>query len=382
MKKLSAISFRLSAVIAAAAFAAACQDVHGDAPAPARPVKAAEASVSPATEGIRYAVSIQPYQQIPLAFKSSGYVDRVAERRGVDGHARALQAGDTVAAGAVLARVRESDYRERVNQADSSLRELDAAQAKATLDLDRARTLFAGAALTKPDLDAAQANFDTNVARIASARAQLEMADIALRDTALVAPSAGVILDRKIEVGSLVGGGAVGFVLGDIASVKAIFGVPDSAVRRITLGQPLAVTTEAYRGATFNGKVTAISPSADSQSRVFDIEVTIPNSDGRLRPGMIGAVETAGDAAAADTTRSAPSVPLSAIVRSETHRDEYAVFVIDEVQGHTSVHARLVSLGGVQGNLVAVTKGLAAGDRVVVMGATLLKDGEIVRVIP
>jgi RND family efflux transporter MFP subunit len=372
----------LLAVAAAAIATNACREVHGEAPLAPRPVKIAAARTAEAPAGIRYAVNIQPYAQIPLAFKASGYVDSVQQRRGADGRLRALQAGDPVRAGAVLARVRESEYRERVNQAKASLAELETAEGKARLDLDRARALFTAEALVKPDLDAAQAAYDANLARIASARAQHEMAEIGLRDTALVAPSSGIILERKIEIGSLVGAGTLGFVLADVTSVKAIFGVPDSHVSRLRLGQPLAVTTEAFRGNGFAGRVTAISPSADPQSRVFDIEVSIPNTDGRLRPGMIGAVEIGSDAAASTLEIGAPAIPLTAVVRSEQQPDAYAVFVVDGSGDHAIVHTRPVTLGGVQGNLVAVTKGLEAGERVVVMGATLVKDGESVRVIP
>jgi RND family efflux transporter MFP subunit len=345
-------------------------------------VKIAAARATEAPAGIRYAVSIHPYEQIPLAFKASGYIDAVQQRRGADGRVRALQAGDAVRGGAVLARVRNAEYRERVNQAKASIAELETAIGKAHLDYERARALFAAEALVRPDFDAAQANYDANVARMASARAQHEMAEISLRDTALVAPSSGIILERKIEVGSLVGAGTLGFVLADVSSVKARFGVPDSQVSRLTLGQPLAVSTEAFRGDRFAGRVTAISPSADAQSRVFDIVVSIPNADGRLRPGMIGAVEIDGDAPASTLEIGAPAIPLTAVVRSVRQPAASAVLVVAASAHNATVRARAVTLGGVQGNLVAVTKGLEAGERVVVMGATLVKDGESVRVIP
>jgi RND family efflux transporter MFP subunit len=386
--KNEAIGYRRSALgtalilCAAAGLASGCREVKGEArPAP-RPVKAAEARPSEGSAGVRYAVSIQPYEQIPLAFKASGYIDQVLQRRGADGRLRALQAGDVVSAGAVLARVREADYRERLNQSHASLQELEAAQAKARLDLDRAKYLFGAQALTKPDLDAAQAAFDANVARIASTRAQIELAQISVRDTALVAPRSGIILERKVEVGSLVAAGSLGFTIGDVSAVKALFGVPDSLVHRIAMGQPLAISTEAFRGAQFNGRVTAISPSADPQSRVFDIEVTIPNGDGRLRPGMIGAVQVNPDASEAAAAPSTPAIPLSAIVRSNRGSDQYAVFVVPSTADEQTVQAREVTLGAVEGNLVAISAGLAPGERVVVMGATLLKDGDAVRVIP
>jgi RND family efflux transporter MFP subunit len=337
-----------------------------------------------APTGIRYAVSIQPFEQVPLAFKAGGYIDQILQRRGADGRLRTLQAGDAVPAGALLARVRDNDYRERVNQARASLDELEVAKTKAELDRERARTLFAAQALTKPDLDAAEAAFNANVARIASARAQVELAQIAFRDTALTAPKSGIVLERKVEVGSLVGSGTVGFVLGDVSVAKAIFGVPDSQVHRIVPGNPLVVTTEAFPGSSFPGRVTAVAPSADSQTRVFDVEISIANADGRLRPGMIGAVEIVADAAAAAAAADAgaPAVPLAAIVRADQHTDRYAVFVVDGSGQATTVHARTITLGAVKGNLVAVASGLRAGERVVVMGANLVKDGETVRVIP
>lgn len=380
--QVSAMTGALCALALAGVVNAGCKDVHGEAPAAPRPVKVMEVHAQKTTAPVRYSASIAPNEQITLAFKTSGYVDQVLQRRGANGRMRALQAGDPTPAGAVLARVREADYRERVNQAAGSLGELEASQAKAALDLERARTLFAAQALTKPDLDSAQAAYDVNLARITAAKAQLETARLSLGDTALVAPRSGIILDRKIEVGSLVAGGSIGFVLADVSSVKAVFGVPDSLLERLSLGQPLAVTTEAFRGRSFTGRVTAISPSADAQSRVFDIEVTIPNGDGQLRPGMIGAVELAPEPAAPSGRFAPPAVPLAAVVHSDKHPGQYALFVVSGRDLATVAQLRAVKLGAIEGNLVSVTSGIEFGERVVVMGATLLKDGDAIRVIP
>jgi multidrug efflux system membrane fusion protein len=69
-------------------------------------------------------------------------------------------------------------------------------------------------------------------------------------------------------------------------------------------------------------------------------------------------------------------------VRSPKAPDAYTVFVVDGRGDEAIAHARAVTLGGVQGNQVAITSGLKAGERVVVMGAGLVADGETVRVIP
>src|SRR6185503_734006 len=120
--------------------------------------------------------------------------------------------------------------------------------------------------------------------------ADIDLAVSALRDCALVSPASGVVLERRIEVGTLAGAGTVGFVLGDLSAVKARFGIPDSMVQSVTLGDPITVIVEAITATPFAGRVTAIAPTADPPRPVFDVDVTIPTQTGPLRPGMTGTV--------------------------------------------------------------------------------------------
>jgi RND family efflux transporter MFP subunit len=346
-----------------------------------QPVKTQVVKATSPASGVRYSASIEAFEQVTLSFKASGYVDDVLQRRGADGRARAAQPGDGVTKGTVLARVREADFRDRVNQGKARLAEAGASDVKARLDLERARTLFQTDSLTKPELDAAQAAFDAAEARISAARLDIELAASALRDCSLVAPSGGVILERRIEVGTLAAAGTVGFVLGDLSSVKARFGIPDGMIQSVHLGDAIAITVEAVAGTTFAGQVTAIAPAADAQSRVFDVEVTIPNQDGRLRPGMIGTVAISSVADPRSTSTAPLAVPLTAVVRGEVGTGTFAVLVVEKESGVDVVRARRVELGEVMGNVIAVSSGLAAGERVVVSGATLLTNGDAVRVV-
>jgi RND family efflux transporter MFP subunit len=371
----------MSVVLASGALLSGCSKPHAAEPAPPPPVKTqVVAALRPGT-GVRYSASIEAFEQVTLAFKASGYVDDLLQRRGADGRVRTAQPGDRITKGTVLARVRETDFRDRVNQGKARLAEAEASGVKTRLDLERARALFQADSLIKPDLDAAQAAFDAAEARVAAARLDVGLASSALRDCALVAPSSGVILERRVEIGTLASIGTVGFVIGDVSAVKARFGVPDAMVRSVDLGDAIAVNVEAVAGATFAGRVTAVAPAADAQSRVFDVEVTIPNQDGRLRPGMIGTVSI-GAATARATASTAPlAVPLAAIVRSEKVPGGFAVLVIEHTNGVDVARARQVALGEVTGNLIAVSNGLKAGERVVTSGATLLTTGDPVRVI-
>lgn len=366
---------------AAALLASACSTPQASEPKAPPPVKTHVVTAAPPSAGVRYSASIEPFEQVTLAFKASGYVDEILRRSGPDGKLRLAQTGDRVTNGTVLAHVIDSDYRERVNQGKAKLAEGEASVVKARLDLERAKTLFAAESLTKPELDAAQANFDAADARVTAARADIELAQSALRDCALTSPGSGVILERRIDLGTLVAAGTAAFVIGDVSSVKARFGVPDSVVHLVKVGDPIAINVDAIATTPFDGRVTAIAATADPQSRVFDVEVTIPNHDGRLRPGMIGTVATRGDNRAAAVHRPL-AVPLSAVVRSDAAAGQFAVLVVESQATGDVARVRRVELGEVMGNTIAVLKGVNAGDRVIVAGATLVIDGEPVRVLP
>ena len=136
---------------------AACEKVQGQVEPPSTAVRVQKVDVVPPAPSLRYSATIEADRSVNVAFQTSGYVETILQRRGVDGSARPMQAGDAVEAGTVLARVREADYRARVDQAAGAVREVEAAHAKAGLDFERARTLFASDSLTKPELDAAAA---------------------------------------------------------------------------------------------------------------------------------------------------------------------------------------------------------------------------------
>jgi RND family efflux transporter MFP subunit len=185
-------------------------------------------------------------------------------------------------------------------------------------------------------------------------------------------------MGRSIEVGSLVSPGTPGFVVADTRSVKAVVGVPDVVVGDLRLGQTETVRCEAIPSVTFTGTITRIAPSADATSRVFEVECTIPNRDGRIRSGMIASLELGEGGAPSAGAR----VPLNAIVRPPGDPTGYAVFVVEEADGKTIARSRRVELGDVAGNEIGITSGLAPGERVIMVGATLVVDSQEVTIIP
>ncbi len=184
-------------------------------------------------------------------------------------------------------------------------------------------------------------------------------------------------MERDVEIGALAGTGTQAFIVADTHLVKAVFGVPDTTVQSAILGTPQTITTSSLRG-EFHGKITAVSPSADPKSRVFSVEVTIPNGDNRLKPGMVATLPLGAGKLEQPTT----VVPLSAVVRSSKHADGFAVFVIEDQGGKSFAHERVVEIGDTLGNMISVTQGLKVGERIVVVGGTQIKDGDEIQVIP
>lgn len=334
-------------------------------PAPPLPVTVHVVSGGASGGGLRYSAGVRPDVQVDVSFKVGGYVDDILQVRGADGRQRNVQDGDYVRRGTVLARVRDREYRDAVAQAQASL-----SQAKA--DFDRVSQLYENRSVSKSDYDAAYA-------RYTATQAQHDQAALALSDCTLRAPMDGTLLRRAIEVGALVAPGAPGFSIADTRAVKVVFGVPDVLVGTMRMGTTQTIAVEAVPGRALHGRITRVAPSADPTSRVFEVEVTIPNLDGVLKPGMIASLQVTGGAT---VTASATVVPLNAVVRPSGDSTGYAVFVVEDQGGRSVARQRRVQLGDVAGNMIEVTAGLQGGERVIVRGATLAVDSQTVRIIP
>ena len=359
-----------------AAFSAGCKDGERIASDPT-PVRVIPAGTLVESGGLRYSANVEAITQVTLSFKSAGFVDRIVQRKGADGRMRILQVGDRVSQGETLAHVRESDYADAVNSAKAQVDQAQANYEKAKLDFERASNLYKSDSYTKVQYDGAKAALDAGAASVESAKSAWQQARTGLGDTSLRSPLNGWVLSRSVEIGALVGSGTQAFVLADTHLVKAVFGVPDTRVGFAKLGAPQSVETSSLPG-EFHGRITSISPSADPKSRVFSVEVTIPNRDDRLKPGMIATLTLGAEKLERPTT----VVPLSAVVRSSQHADGFAVFVVSKQGEKSVVSERIVEIGDTLGNSISILKGISPGETVVVTGGTLIKNGDQVKVIP
>jgi RND family efflux transporter MFP subunit len=341
---------------------------------PPRAVRLANVAAPQMTgETLRYSASILPYAQVDLMFRSSGYVTNVRQVRGADGRTRNIGTGDYVEQGLTLAHIRREDLQNQVAQAQAQLDQATAQHTKADQDFQRAKALYSTQSLTKPDYDQSQAAFNASQAAMDNAKAAFLQAELLLGDSELKAPFSGYILSRNIDLGSLVSPSTSSFTIADIDRVKVTFGAPDYVLSRVRLGQELTIQTE-NDAAPVKGRVTSISPAADIRNRIFAVEVTVSNRDRHLKPGMIASISLG------EVPRPSISIPLSAIVPSP-EPDHFAVMVAQQRGGMLVANLRKVQLGTTHDNSVAV-EGVQPGERVVSVGAQLLKDGDPIQVIP
>jgi multidrug efflux system membrane fusion protein len=387
----------------AAILQCACSGREPD--ADARSAKAVRlVAVESATGGgaTTYAAVIAPNAQIDLAFRVAGYVVEIRRSKAADRQVRELEPGALVARGATLARIRPTDYQAVVDKAqgareeatagvaaaEAALAEAQAGVTQAEADFGRISTLWQQESITKPVYDGAKARVDAARAKVdgatagiaaakqraASAGAQLNEAQIALSDTELRAPFDAILLERRVDIGTLVSPGTPAFTLADLHQIKARFNAPDTALRLFRSGQVMQVTVDAFPNEPFQGRVLSVAPAADPKSRSFEITLAIDNPALKLRSGMIASVRATAEAADRPQLR----IPIDALVHDAV-RDRYLVYGVEQKNGRTVAKAIDISPGPLVGNQVTVLEGLTTGQRIVGSGANLVRPGDVVK---
>jgi membrane fusion protein (multidrug efflux system) len=256
---------------------------------------------------------------------------------------------------------------------DTSTEEAQLASAKADenlarLNYQRAVEVRKGGANTPADLDAAEARYKQAQAAVRTLLATIDKKSIR-------APFDGRIAIRQVELGQVLGAGAPVASLQSITPIYVEFALPQQALARLKVGQQVHVHTDTFPGVEWVGKVSTINTEVDVATRNVRVRATVPNEDGRLRPGMFASVEVQGQ----------ETVPVLVIPATAVLFAPYgdSVFVVEGKKGADGkeqlvVLQRFVRLGERRGDLVAVENGLKAGDTVVSSGAFKLRSGATV----
>jgi multidrug efflux pump subunit AcrA (membrane-fusion protein) len=198
---------------------------------------------------------------------------------------------------------------------------------------------------------------------LAAANARIALAQKALNDTTVRAPFTGIVAERRVSVGDFVTTGTKVVTVVRTNPLRLALTVPEQLVSKITAGQPVRITVDAYPDRVFTGTVRYIAPSLRSEQRSLTVEAIVPNPDDELKPGFFASADVAQEA-----RTPALLVPQNAVrTTTGTHR----VFVITGDR----VEERIVRTGQVVGNRVEIVEGVAEGDIVAIPTDARLTDG-------
>jgi len=136
------------------------------------------------------------------------------------------------------------------------------------------------------------------------------------------------------------------------------------------------VQLEALQGRTLAGRITEIAASANRESRVFNVEVTLPNRDRSLKVGMIAAIRIE-----QANAQNVPVVPLTALMTAESGSNGYSIFTVQEREGKQFAQLKSVRIGQTFGKSVVINEGLIPGERIIVNRTNQLSDGSPIRVV-
>jgi membrane fusion protein (multidrug efflux system) len=291
-------------------------------------------------------------QGVTVAADLPGLVDRISFDSG-----RAVHAGDVLV---------QLDTR----QEQAQLAAAEAQRELARLNFERMQALVVDGAISRADFDQAAAEQKSTEARVGEIRA-------AIARKTIRAPFSGILGIRQVNLGQYLSGGDPVVPLQSLHPIYVNFGVPQQDTARVHVGGGVTISVDQLPGASFTGRVTAVDSVINQQTRNVQVQATVPNPDGKLRPGMF--VQTA---IVTGATRQLVSVPASAIGYAPFGD---SVYVLAEFKGpdgrpYRGVRQQFVKVGPTRGDRIAVLEGLAAGDEVVTSGVFKLRNGAAVQV--
>lgn len=336
-------------------------------------------------------------EQVTVSFKVVGRLDSLA-----------VDLGNSVAQGDVIAKLAPTDFLLRVNQADAALQQARARlglpvggaddaivmedtavvrQARAVLDQarltrDRAAAFLKDGIGSQASFDEAEAAWKVAEGRFQDAieevrnrqallvqrRTELELAKQALTDSTLTAPFAGRIRERHVTAGQYLSAGAPVVTLVRVNPLRLRLSIPEREASSVRTGLAVRVTVEGET-TSHQGRVVRISPAIEESSRTLSVEAEVANPSGALRPGAFA------NAAVVTESRTESILVPETAVSSFAGVDK--VFVVTAGK----VAERRITVGRRHGGRIEILDGLKAGETVVVAPGNLV-DGETVTTTP
>jgi membrane fusion protein, multidrug efflux system len=296
--------------------------------------------------------TVEAVHGVTVSADLPGIVDRIAFESG-----QSVREGDVVV---------ELDTK----QEHAQLASLEAQRDLARLNYNRMDGLVKAGVISRQEYDQATAQQKATAANVAEIKAAIERKTIR-------APFSGVLGIRKVNLGQYLASGGAIAPLQSLNPIYVNFGVPQQAVGQIHVGRTLRVTTEDVAGQAFTGRVTAIDSVVDETTRNIQIQATLSNPEGKLRPGMFVNVEVA-----VGSPQPVIALPTSAINYAPYGDSVYVITDMKDPKGNAyrGVRQQFVKVGASRGDQVAVISGIKPGDEVVTSGVFKLRNGAAVQV--
>lgn len=261
-----------------------------------------------------------------------------------------VEVGDFVSKGQILAEMDQTTLQQTKMKLDND-----------AVELARLKELYESGALSKSDYDAAQLAFNVSSSQYEN-----------LSENAILrSPISGVITARNYDAGDMYAMSSPIYVVQQITPVKLLVAMSETDYSKIDTGDVVEITTDALADKQFTGKINRIYPTIDPATHTVTVEISVPNNDRVLRPGMFARVKVT-----FGINRSIV-IPDVAVVKQQGSGQKMA-FVVN---GDNTVTSRMITLGRHFGNMYEVLNGLDEGERIVSRGHTALRSGDEVNVI-
>ena len=324
---------------------------------PTETISAAVATAQPWQQTVEVVGSLRAMNGADLSSDTSGIVEAIN-----------FKSGDDVAAGTVLLRLRSEDDPARLQQLQTAV---SLAQTNYQRDL---RQLQAQAV--------ARATVDTDLSNLRSAQAAVAQQQASMAKKTIVAPFAGHLGIREVDVGQYVPAGTSIVTLQALDPIYVDFYVPQQDMAQMKIGQSVTVKVDTYAGRVFTGRIEAVNARVDTATRTLQVRAAIANADRALLPGMFATV-----AVAIGAPQSLVTLPQTAVTYNAYGSTVFLVQQGNPAAGSgtdakPTLVARqvFVATGPTRGDQVAVLQGVAAGDRVVIAGQSKLHNGSPVAI--
>jgi RND family efflux transporter MFP subunit len=305
--------------------------------------------------------TLQGFVQSPISARASGYLKRWYK-----------DIGSRVEKGELLAEIETPEIDQQLSQAIAARQQAAASLDLARSTVERWESLRKKDAVSQQELDERRSANAQAAANLAAADANVERLRQLESFKRIVAPFAGLITRRNVDVGDLIDAGSNGgrplFLLAQTDPLRVYVNVPQTYSQLVKIGQKVVVTQAELRGRTFEGEVARTSASIDTATRTMQIEVALPNRDGTLLPGAF--VQVALPLAASK----ALLIPTTALlIRGEGIR-------VAAVDAQGRVHLRPIRIGRNYGESVEVLDGVTGSEKLVLNPSDSLAEGDQVAI--